>query len=149
MLMKIIVSFSLMLFLTLGDASGDSSSSQVVVNDAQRSEESLRKRVSGRWDALASRDFAAAYEYLSPAYRKLFPVDGYTSRFGSAVAWEGVDVRQVTFNGKSAEVVVDVSYQLIVPPEAGMPQADEAQSAAKSMNESWLWRDGEWWFVDF
>lgn len=151
MLMKVLFSLFLTCFLALSEASEQGSDVPVVLGDSQNqpSEEGLNERIMGRWDALISRDFERAYGYLSPGYRKLFPVDGYISRFGNAVIWQGVDVEQVVINSESAKVVVGVSYQLAMPPTAGMFQKDEMPPITKNMNELWLWRDGEWWFVDF
>ena len=72
----------------------------------------LEPRVLGRWDALMARHFDEAYEYLSPAYRKLFPIGHYLSKTGSSVIWLSADITNIQFNDNRAEVTIDLKYEL-------------------------------------
>lgn len=112
------------------------------------SEARLRERVQGRWDALIKRDFTAAYQYFSPAYRKLTPLEKYSARFGSAVAWESITITGVSLGEGKADVSFELSYQLAIPTGDGAALGESIGSISKSMKETWLWSEGEWWFVE-
>ena len=112
------------------------------------SEAGLRLRVKARWDALIERDFEKAYSYMSPGYRRLFTLDKYQSSFGSVVSWESVTITDIDLKGKnSADVKVDVFYQLAIPSQVGGSLGEALGSISTQVNETWLWADDEWWYV--
>lgn len=119
-----------------------------VTVEPEVTEERLRERVEGRWDALVERDFLKAYEFMSPSYRKLYSAEHYTSGFGSVVSWRSAEVLKVDIDGGSANTVVEVLYQLAIPEGAGATLGSEIGSISKDFNEFWIWSQGEWWFVD-
>jgi hypothetical protein len=104
----------------------------------------LEERVSSRWAAMIKKDFAQAYEYFSPAYRKLFPLESYLKETGPDVDWITSKILNISMTGDRAEVKVHLDYRLNLPPEAGI---GDVGIIGTDLNEVWLWEDGNWWYV--
>jgi len=102
----------------------------------------LESRVLGRWDTLIAKNFDQAYEFFSPAYRKLFPLEHYLPTTGANVDWLSTKIKDVKFDGDRAEVTLILNYRLNLPMSAG----DSFGKIGKNVNEIWLWIDGEWWY---
>ncbi len=103
----------------------------------------LEPRVLGRWDALIDRNFETAYEYFSPAYRKLFPVEHYLSQTGPSVRWLSINIKDTRFTDKRANVKLVLEFQLDLP----MGEGDSFGTVSRTVDEVWLWVDGEWWYT--
>jgi len=103
----------------------------------------LESRVLGRWEALINKDFELAYDYFSPSYRKLFPLQHYLSRTGSSVRWLSANIKDSQYAETRAEVVVTVDFNLALP----MGEGDGFGKISKDLDEVWLWVDGQWWYV--
>lgn len=103
----------------------------------------LESRVLGRWEALINKDFELAYEYFSPSYRKLFPLQHYLSRTGSSVRWLSANIKDSQYAETRAEVVVVVDFKLDLP----MGEGDGFGQISKDLKETWLWVDDQWWYV--
>lgn len=101
----------------------------------------LEKRVAARWEALIRRDFAAAYEFTTPAYRKTSSLDAFKRNFGNGkVVWRRVDVVSVDFQGDKAATVGVKIHILYYPPQSVQPV-----EMATHDQESWVYEDGQWW----
>jgi hypothetical protein len=107
----------------------------------------LKKRVSERWDSLIAKDFAKAYEYFSPAYRKLFPLDRYLGLTGNSVQWKSIDIKDISVDGGRADVKILLRYRVTLPPEPGF-NMDALGTLDKTIHEVWLWEDGNWWYIN-
>jgi len=103
----------------------------------------LESRVLARWDALMNKDYEQAYALLSPAYRKLFSLKHYLSETGTTVKWVSVQVNDIRFTGKRAEVYLSLDYQLSLP----MDEGDDFGTMQTNVTEVWLWNEGDWWHV--
>jgi hypothetical protein len=102
----------------------------------------LEKRVTAKWDALIHRDFATAYSFTSPAYRKLYSLDAFKSGFGDKVAWRRIEVVNVDFKGDDAATVGINIYVAYYP-----PQAERAIDMQSYVQEPWVLVDGQWWYL--
>lgn len=102
----------------------------------------LEKRVTAKWDALIHRDFATAYSFTSPGYRKLYSLDVFKSGFGNKVAWRRVEVANVDFKGDDAATVGINIYVAYYP-----PQAERAIDMQSYVEEPWVFVDGQWWYL--
>lgn len=101
--------------------------------------EGLRSRAETRWAALIAGDFDNAYEFETPAYRMLYDVRQYRSRYGNGLRWR--QARVVKTDLKSPEVatvVLEVEYSFQV---SGQGMMDHKGSVI----ETWLWVNGQWW----
>lgn len=112
----------------------------VMVVGAAEDLEGLRARADGRWTALIAGDFDKAYEFETPAYRKLFSAQQYRARYGDGLRWR--QARVVKIERKSPEVAVvmlEINYSFHVSGQGMME--DKGLST-----ETWLWIDGQWWY---
>lgn len=109
---------------------------------AQTQRALLEKRVAARWDALIRKDFAAAYSFTSPAYRKLYSEDRFRNTFGNKVAWKRVEVVNVDFKGDDA-ATVGINIYFVYHP----PQAERDLDMRTYVQESWVFVDGQWWYL--
>jgi hypothetical protein len=147
---------SLFLFLSLGasiaslgyaahPAADDTPSGSAALLQPDTS--ALKKRVSERWDALIAKDFAKAYEYFSPAYRKLFPLERYMGLTGNNVQWKSIDIKDISVDGDRADVEILLRYRVTLPPEAGF-NMDDFGVMDQAIHEVWLREDGNWWYLN-
>ncbi len=104
----------------------------------------LEPRVQGRWDALIDKNFEQAYQYFSPAHRRLFPLQHYLSSTGSSVNWLSSEIIDIKINEERAEVKVRMVSTLDLPMGVG----DDFGQFTKDLRETWLWVDGQWWYTD-
>lgn len=102
----------------------------------------LKQRVMDRWDALIRKDFAAAYAFTSPEYRKLFSLNNFKGQFGNKTSWQRVEVIKVDFKGDDAATVGITLHFAYYP-----PQAVKALDMKTYVNESWVFVDGQWWYL--
>ncbi len=109
------------------------------------SKEQLKERVEGRWAALIKRDFSEAYRYQSPGYRALYSVEQFQGAFGGQVGWLNARIAKMTIKDASAEVVVSVQYNAMVP-----FNSDSGSSVTKgetALDEKWIQDGGVWYHV--
>jgi hypothetical protein len=111
-------------------------------------EDMLAARVTARWDAMIRRDIEQAYEFLSPSYRALFPLEHMRRLSGRSVNWTSIDIESISIAGETANVIVTLHYRLTLPPQAGFGPGDDFGPQTKRIEEAWVNRDGEWWYVD-
>lgn len=110
-------------------------------NTSQRT--ALEQRVAARWEALIRRDFASAYGFASPAYRKAFSLDDFKRKFGDGkVVWRRVEVISVDFKGNDA-ATVGIKIHIVYHD----PQTQKPLDMATHDQESWVYADGQWWYL--
>ncbi|NJN46212.1 MAG: nuclear transport factor 2 family protein [Candidatus Competibacteraceae bacterium] len=125
-------------------------SESVALQEQKVLEKALEERVSARWTALIKRDFAAVYEFQTPAYRGVYNMEAFNQQFGSAAKWTQATVEKITMQTSSeesnlltADVVVNIHYT--VP----FPSAENPTQTSGFVNERWLRKGGQWWYLDF
>ena len=105
----------------------------------------LLERVEARWNALAQRDFGAAWEYTSPAYREVFSKSLYEKKFSYMVEWELTGVEYLTYDADAA--VASVAARVMSKPVKPTSAASAALGAVPTTQvEKWVFVDGQWWF---
>jgi hypothetical protein len=102
----------------------------------------LEQRVTAKWDALIRKDFATAYSFASPSYRKLYSLDAFKSSFGNKVGWQRIEVVNVDFKGGDA-ATVGINLHFVYHP----PQAENPLNMKTYVQESWVRVDGQWWYL--
>ncbi len=111
--------------------------------DAQQA--ALEERARQRWATLEARDFAATWEFNSPAYRAVFPRELYVQRFSYAVEWELTEIEVLNYDRHAA--VASVVARVMSKPTKQTSSASVAIGATASIiSERWIYADGEWWF---
>lgn len=104
----------------------------------QTPEEIVRQRAEARWQALAQRDWQAAYGYITPAQRQAMSYDAWVSRLGTAATWTGAEVANVQC--EDARCVVNIRLQAqAIGPARRLPLIETY------MEETWLLEEGQWW----
>jgi hypothetical protein len=99
----------------------------------------LRTRVEARWAALIAGDFDRAYEFQTPAYRKIYTAQQFRARFGEALRWKQARVVEIELKRPEvATVAVEIEYSIFVS-ERGMMEDKVVDT------ETWLRVDGQWW----
>ncbi len=111
--------------------------------DEQAAERRLRERVNQRWQALIARDFAKAYEYETPEYRKTHTAKQYAGQFGGMVDWKVATVKEVRYDHDD-EVEVVVTVGVSFPLNVG----DSTAHATVDVREKWVASAGQWWHLD-
>lgn len=105
----------------------------------------LLDRVEARWKALEQRDFGAAYEFTSPAYREVFSKSLYEKKFSYMVEWELTGVEYLTYDADAA--VASVAARVMSKPVKHTSAASAALGAIpRKQVEKWVFVDGQWWF---
>jgi hypothetical protein len=111
------------------------------IGGAKTAEEAVKLRSQERWNALIKREWSAAYQFHTPAYRELVSLDRYSSQFTAPVRWEGASPVSSVCEEKRCTVRVEVSFQLTLPQHRG--------SRSKSfLEETWVLEDGQWYYVE-
>lgn len=110
------------------------------VDQAQRA--LLEQRVVARWDALIKKDFETAYSFTSPAYRKLYTLNSFKSKFGNKVTWKRIEVVGVDFKGDNAAIVGIILHFVYYT-----TQMDKPLDMKTYIQEPWVREDGQWWYL--
>lgn len=116
--------------------------SESVSDDRLSSEQHLSERIEARWAALVEGNVAKAYEYETPGFRQAVELDDYQKLYGTATRWSGAEISKVEFasEGSVATVHLMVAYEVTLP--------DGNQYLGRRlMKERWLFKEGDWWFV--
>lgn len=95
----------------------------------------VRELAAARWDALLKRDFARAYEYLSPGTREKMTLESYSRKVGSGT-WKSARVNTVSCETEKCKVAIALEYSY-----------RDIKSLETMLDEDWLLQDGKWWFI--
>lgn len=105
--------------------------------DTEATEATVETRAVERWSALLEGDLETAYAFTTPGYRAATPYRQYRGTFGGAVRWKNATVKTVSCDGSRCTVDVDVDYE----------HARLGFESTRRMEERWLLREGEWWYL--
>lgn len=113
------------------------------LSESQR--QALESRVEARWQARIDHDWGQAWEYSSPAYRKVFPKHLYVKKFSYTADWEltGIEVTHYDPSAAVASVAVGVMSR---PTKQTTAAAKVIGPMQRSIGEKWILIDGEWWY---
>lgn len=107
-------------------------------------EANVAQRAQERWQALISKDFRKAYQYLTVGVRTTTPEDAYIRRMANvSIRWIGSEVTEVSC--EDAEVcmaTLKISYA-VRPDHMGMPELE----TSAPVYERWLRGDGQWYYL--
>ncbi|AVP59159.1 hypothetical protein [Pulveribacter suum] len=101
-------------------------------------EDIVGQRVQAYWKARAEGDFAKAYSFLSPAYRKLYTAEQYRNQFGPGAAIRGGEAASVKCAAEKCDVRVKITSTPSIP---GL----KLDTIATYLDEVWLLDGGQWW----
>ena len=107
----------------------------------------LIQRVSDRWQCLERNDYACAYEFTSPAYRRVFSREMYVNRYFSQTERVLTGVKLVAYDRDAA--VASVRVGVMSGPLKNTPSASRGIAVTPlSLDEAWLQSDGKWWYYE-
>lgn len=106
---------------------------------AMSDEERVAARADQRWKAMISGDWAAAYSFSTPAYRKAVSLDQFIGSHTGAVSRQGHEVRSVKCAEDVCEAMIRLQYKVMLP---GMVKG---AGASTDYAERWVREDGQWY----
>lgn len=105
---------------------------------SESAEEAVLQRAQARWDALVDREWAAAYKFMTPAYRAIVPQRRYGNQFQGPVQWESAKAESAKCDEKRCVVQVRIDFRALLPKHADKVTTTWAE-------EVWVLEDGQWY----
>ena len=95
----------------------------------------VSERAQARWKAIIGKDFAAAYEYLSPKSRATVTPAGFKA-IASRLAYRAAELKDVTCEVETCKVTFLITYDAKLMKDVHSP-----------LEESWVIDGGQAWMV--
>ncbi len=128
----------------VGDDSPPVGAEVVSVQGLRR--EVLKQRVLERWQALIAQDFAKAYTFETPDFRRQFTPAQFKAGFGNRLRWRDIrwlDADMATDDGsEGATVHLELVYEFV------WPSLGKLVESTSPLRERWIYRDDQWWHVN-
>ena len=108
----------------------------------------VTQRAEARWNAIIGKDFAAAYEYMSPATRATVTPAGFKA-VASRLDYRAVKVTEATCEGGNCRVKLMLTYDAPRPKSIPVPGKDTRQmkGITTPLEENWVIDRGQVWYV--
>lgn len=104
----------------------------------------LEERVDAFWHARAEGNFAAAYDFLDPAYRGVVSRDGY-ERTQGRLQFEDYEIVAVQVTGRFGGSLTKMTAAI---PQARVGGSEfELEPREDDVPHEWVWIDGDWFVV--
>ena len=108
-----------------------------------RTENTIEKQATSRWDAILSDDLAGAYEFLSPGFRSSVSSAQYQrSVLLKRVKWTAAQYIESQCTETTCKVKISLNYALY-----GALPGVKSFEGTETIEESWVLVDGNWYFV--
>lgn len=104
-------------------------------------EEQVAARAKTYYQALVDKDYTAAYEHLTPAYRAQVSKIAHFARFNPPFTYVGMDVHKVVCQGADLCMATVVIRYKDVQGLRAVPSGEHSNV----FEERWIREDGEWW----
>ena len=104
----------------------------------------VTERATARWNAIIGKDFASAYEYLSPASRAAVTPAGFKT-VASRIDYRGVKVTGATCDGATCRVKLILTYNASAAIKGGETAAINGINTP--LEENWVIDQGRIWYV--
>lgn len=99
------------------------------------------ERAQARWNALLAGDWAAAYRYMTPAYREIVPLSRYGNQFGGPAKWQAAAAKDAKCEERRCVVGMEVQFRLFLPGHSDRPMSTYVE-------EIWILEEGQWYKFD-
>jgi hypothetical protein len=107
----------------------------------------IAERVESRWAAINAGDFEKAWSFSTPSFREVFPKHLYRMNFSQSVLNRLTEVKVTSYDAHAA--VASVAVRVMAEPTKYSSAVAQAVGAIPDViNESWVFIDGEWWYID-
>ena len=104
----------------------------------------VTERAAARWQAIIGKDFATAYEFMSPVTRATVTPAGFKT-VASRIDYRSVKVTEASCDGGSCRVKLILTYN------AGLPTKGSKTAPINGINtpleENWVIDKGQIWYV--
>jgi hypothetical protein len=106
-------------------------------------ESQIEERATARWEALFSGDLADAYEYLTPGYRSSVSSLQYQrSIIIQKITWTSAKYMESNCEETTCDVKVSLGFTVY----GALPGVNSFEGT-QMVEETWMWIDGQWYFV--
>ncbi len=107
----------------------------------------IAERAAERWEAINAGDFETAWSYSTPSFREVFPKHLYYMNFSQTFVNRLTGVEVTSYDARAA--VASVAVRVMAEPTKYSSAAARAVGPLPDIiNESWVFIDGDWWFID-
>jgi hypothetical protein len=110
----------------------------------------VKQRAEARWHAIIGKDFAAAYEYMSPATRATVTPAGFKT-VASRIDYQSIKVTDATCDGGTCKVKLVLTYNANAAINSAVARKGFDSAEIKGINtpleESWVIDKGQIWYV--
>jgi len=110
----------------------------------------VMQRAEARWNAIIGKDFAAAYEYMSPATRATVTPAGFKT-VASRIDYRSIKVTGATCDGGTCKVKLILTYNANAAFNSAVARKGFDSAEIKGINtpldESWVIDKGQIWYV--
>lgn len=101
-------------------------------------------RAAARWQAIIGKDFAAAYDYMSPATRATVTPAGFKT-VASRIDYRNAKITGATCEGGTCKVQLILTYNAALTMRGG--QSQPMNDINTPLEESWVIDKGQIWYV--
>lgn len=106
-------------------------------------EERLDRRIEAYYAALMARDYATAYEFLTPGYRAKQGIAGHYASFPPIVRYENAKlVKKECATENACRVTIMATFVFT----ADMKEVKGVRTSS-TIPERWVYIDDEWWML--
>ncbi len=100
-------------------------------------EQAVTERAQQRWKALMARDWTAAFQFLTPAFRSTMDVERYAYRFVGVPKWLDATIRSAKCEADRCSVVVHIVVEYL--------PKNNTHTLGTDVTETWLREGGQWY----
>ena len=104
----------------------------------------VTERAAARWQAIIGKDFAAAYDYMSPTTRATVTPAGFKT-VASRIDYRNVKITGATCEGGSCRVRLILTYNASLSLRGG--QSEAMNNVNTPLEENWVIDKGQIWYV--
>jgi hypothetical protein len=104
----------------------------------------VTERAAARWKAIIGKDFAAAYEYMSPATRATVTPAGFKTIAGR-LDYRNARITAVTCDGATCRVKLILTYNAKVAIKGDL--SADMEGVSTPLEENWVIEQGQAWYV--
>ncbi len=117
----------------------ESRGAEILAADFGPKERAIADRAEARWQALARRDFSAAYQFTLPSYRQTHSEEQYRQHFGNAANWRVAKVHGIRYTSPTvAQLRIGLTVEIVKTSGEG------ADKLVMRVDETWLERERSW-----
>jgi hypothetical protein len=104
----------------------------------------VTERAAARWQAIIGKDFASAYEYLSPASRATVTAAGFKT-VASRIDYRAVEISGATCDAGTCRVKLILTFNASVAIQGG--ESAPVKGIHTPLEENWVIDKGQIWYV--